>query len=794
MEEQKLPLDELKKKLNASDSGLSSEEAKERSKKYGRNEIEEKKENFFLKLLSYFWGPIPWMLEVAVVLSLIVGHYADFGILLVLLVSNCLVGFWEEWNAGNEIAALRARLPLQVRVQRDGKWIALSAAELVPGDVVRLRPGDIVPADCRLLDKDPLEVDQSVLTGESLPTSSKEGDAIYSGSIIKQGEGNALVYGTGPNTYFGKTAELVQDAKTTSHFQKAVLKIGNYLILLTAALVVTIIVVAIFRGDPILDTIEFAMVLTIAGIPVAMPTVLSVTMAIGARLLAKKEVVVTKLVSIEELASMNILCSDKTGTLTKNTLTLGESFSLGDFSSKDLLLYAALSSREEDNDTIDSAVLDALSDKKEMESFTRMEFHPFDPVSKRTEAKVEKEGEEIFVSKGAPQVILELCEGEYADKVEEAVNNFAAKGYRALGVAKKSKEKWEFLGLLSLFDPPREDAKETIETAKEMGISVKMITGDQTSIAKETAQTLGMGTNIVNVSKLGAGEKDLEEAVVDADGFSQVFPEHKFRIIEAFQQKGDIVGMTGDGVNDAPALKKADCGVAVSGATDTARAAASIVLLNKGLHVIIDAIKESRKIFQRMNSYAMFRISETLCVVFFMTLSILAYNFYPLTAVMIVMLALLNDGAILSIAYDRVQYKKDPEEWNMPLVIGFSTILGLIQVCVAFSLFYLSDRVFLLDRDATQTLMYLYFSLSGHLTIFITRTRGPFWSILPAKILFFAVCGTQALATCIAVYGLLMTPIGWEWALFIWAYCLGFFLIKDLLKLLVYKVLDPERK
>ena len=801
-----LPLAEVEKRLGSSPDGLSQAEAQKRLTQYGPNEIEEKKTNPFLKFLAYFWGPIPWMIEVAVILSGVVRHWPDFFIILLLLVTNAVVGFWEEHQAGNAIAALKAKLAIKARVKRDGKWVNPAARELVPGDVIRMRLGDIVPADARLLDGDPVEVDQSALTGESLPAERKPGEAVFSGSIIRQGEIGALVYATGANTYFGKTAQLVQEAHTVSHFQKAVLKIGDYLIILAAALVAVIVVVALFRGDPMLyaepgrePVLLFALVLTVAAIPVAMPTVLSVTMAVGARLLARKKAIVSKLVAIEELAGVDVLCADKTGTLTQNKLTLGDPFSVNNVPADQVILDGALASRADNNDTIDLAVLGGLKDKDSLKAYEVLHFQPFDPVHKRTEATVKaKDGKTFKVTKGAPQVILALSAnaGQVKPAVEKAVNEFAARGFRSLGVARAEGDgPWQFVGVLPLFDPPREDAKATIATALAMGVKVKMVTGDALAIAKETAKKLDMGTNILDAGGLGDTKHhetaQLAEAIEKADGFAQVFPEHKFHIVDVLQQRGHIVGMTGDGVNDAPALKKADCGIAVSDATDAARAAAAIVLLTPGLSVIIDAIKESRKIFQRMNSYAIYRIAETLRVLFFMTLAILIFNFYPLTAVMIVMLALLNDGAILSIAYDNVRYKDQPETWNMHMVLGVATVLGLIGVVSAFLLFYLGERVFGLDRAHIQTLMYLKLSVAGHLTIFLTRTRGPFWSIRPARILWVAVVGTQIVATLIAVYGLFMTPLGWGWALFVWGYALAWFLVNDRVKLLAYRVFDP---
>jgi H+-transporting ATPase len=799
---QTLALPQVEKRLGSSPKGLSQAEAEKRLAQYGPNKIEEKKTNPLLAFLKYFWGPIPWMIEVAVVLSALVRHWPDFIIILLLLFANATIGWWEEHQAGNEIEALKAKLAIKARVLRDGKWTAPAAAVLVPGDVIRLKLGDIVPADARLLDGDEISVDQSALTGESLPAARSTGDAIFSGSIIRRGDIGALVYATGGDTYFGKTAELVQTAVTVSHFQKAVLRIGDYLIVLAVALVGLIIAVGIYRGEALLTLLQFGLVLTVAAIPVAMPTVLSVTMAVGARLLAKKQAVVSKLVAIEELAGVDILCADKTGTLTQNILTLGTPFCLDHVTADQVILNGALASRADDDDTIDKAVLAGVKDAGTLRGYQTLHYMPFDPVHKRTEADVKaSDGSTFKVTKGAPQVILALAANAAAVKpaYDKAVDDFAKRGFRALGVARADgKGAWRILGVLPLFDPPRIDAKSTIATAKAMGVRIEMVTGDALAIARETARSLGMGTNILDGANLG-DSKSVETAdevklVEDADGFAQVFPEHKFHIVDILQKHGHLVGMTGDGVNDAPALKKADCGIAVSGATDAARAAASIVLTTPGLSVIIDAIKESRRIFQRMNSYAIYRIAETMRVLIFMTLAILIFNFYPLTALMIVMLALLNDGAILSIAYDHVHYRNAPEAWNMRVVLGIATVLGLVGPIAAFGLFYLGDRVLMIARPEIQTMMYLLLSVAGHLTIFQTRTRGPWWSTRPAWILLAAVCGTQAIATIIAVFGFgLVTPLGWKYAGMVWAYALAWFLFTDPIKLLAYKVLDETK-
>ena len=795
-----LPLESLKSELQVSTEGLTGADADARLRKYGFNALPEEKTNPVLKLLSYFWGPIPWMIEVAAILSAVVRHWEDLGIILTLLLMNAGVAFWEEYQAGNAIAALKAKLALHARVKRDGAWTSVPAQELVPGDLIRVSIGEIIPADSRILTEDPIQVDQSALTGESLPVDRKAGEAIYSGSILRMGEADGLVYATGQDTYFGKTAHLVETAHTVSHFQRAVLKIGDFLIVMALILVILILSVALFRGDRMLTSLQFALILTVAAVPVAMPAVLSVTMAVGARKLAEKQAIVTHLAAMEELAGIDVLCSDKTGTLTQNKLTLDDAFCVNGVMAADAILAAALASRDESQDAIDLAVLSGVKDRHELGKYEIVHFQPFDPVHKRTEATVRgPESTEFRVTKGAVQVILELAAnaGQVRGVVEEAVNGFAARGFRSLGVAKSEKDgPWRFLGVLPLFDPPREDSRATIATASQMGVKVKMVTGDQIAIAKEMARKLGLGQNIVDASVLADTKHhetgQLAKTIENADGFAQVFPEHKFHIVEVLQNKKHIVGMTGDGVNDAPALKQADAGIAVSGASDAARAAADVALLNPGLSVIVDAIKESREMFQRMNSYAIYRITETIRLLLFMTLSILVFNFYPVTAAMIVLLALLNDGPILAIAFDRVHYQNRPEAWDMPVVLGVSTILGLAGVVASFGLFYIAERMFHLNREVIQAFIFLKLAVAGHLTIFLTRTRGPFWSIRPAPILFWTAIGTKALATFAAVYGVFMAPIGWRWAVLIWGYALVWFLVNDQVKLLTYKVFDSR--
>ena len=788
----------LFEKLVSNEKGLSSSEAEKRLQQFGPNDILEKKINQLIKFLGYFWGPIPWMIEAAVIMSAVIQRWPDFGIILTLLMINAVVGFWQEHKAGNAIELLKQRLAIKARVLRDGKWQEMPAGKLVPGDIARLRLGDIIPADVKLIDGDYLLTDESALTGESLPVEKHLSDVGYASSIVKQGEMSALVVNTGTRTFFGKTTKLVEEAKTPSHFQKAISKIGDYLVFLAIGLVIVIFLVSIFRGQDILEIIQFALILTVASIPAALPAVLSVTMAVGAIALAKKEAIVSKLVAIEEMASMDVLCSDKTGTITKNALTIGETKPYAEFSENAVLLFGALASREEDEDPIDTAILGKTKSTPAIEDrINRIKvtgFKPFDPVVKRTEATFQEDGRWFKVTKGAPQAILALIEDKKSihDKLTEDVNEFAKKGYRALGVAQTDQEnRWQFAGLIALFDPPRDDSAETIKTAQSMGVNVKMVTGDHIAIAKETSSQVNLGNNIVlPAAFLDRPDIEAQRAVEEAEGFAEVFPEHKYRIVELLQSNGHIVGMTGDGVNDAPALKKANAGIAVEGATDAAKSAADIVLTKPGLSVIIDAIKESRKIFQRMTNYGTYRIAETIRVLLFMTASIIIFQFYPVTALMLVLLALLNDLPIMTIAYDNVKYSDKPEKWDMRTLLGIATFLGTIGVFSSFGILYIGLRVLMLDPLVLQSFIYLKLSVAGHLTIFVARTKGPFWSVKPAKPLLFAVIATQVVATLITVYGILLPAMGWSLALLVWGYALALFVITDFAKVRLYRLLN----
>ncbi len=830
--------------------GLTSTKAEALLKKYGPNAIEEKKESWWSRLFKRFWGPIPWMIEVAATLSAVAKRWEDFILIMIMLLVNAFVDFYQESKALNAIAVLKKRLAQKALVLRDGKWQQIDAKEVVPSDIVKIKIGDIVPADVTLLGGgDFLLVDQSALTGESLPVDKKVGDTLYANAIIKQGEMISRVSATGKHTYFGKTVGLVAKAQSQehSHFQKMVVKVGNFLILLTLFMISIIIYHGIKTHQPPLELLVFALVLTISAIPVAMPAVLTVTMAIGARVLATKEAIVSRLAAIEEAAGMDILCSDKTGTLTQNHMSLANPYVVQKQTTEDLIRYAALASKEENNDPIETPIFDYIDKHKMRQELSGLElkkFLPFDPIHKRTEAVYEN----LIVTKGAPQVIIEQSDDKEFDKkaAYNQVEAFAQKGFRTLGVAYRNtkEENYHFVGLIPLFDPPREDSKKAMQEAKAKGVEVKMVTGDNIAVAKYISNLLGIGENIEDVSSLKGRsieeylylarvlskafaktlnpdaqkeqidkivkkiikevedelynmpipkgsvkkhESEIIELIEKANGFAQVLPEDKYFIVDELQKANHIVGMTGDGVNDAPALKKADCGIAVSGATDAARAAADIVLMAPGLHVIIDAIKEARQIFERMKSYTIFRIAETIRVIIFMTLAIVIYDFYPITALMIIILALLNDIPIMTIAYDNTKVREEPVRWDMREIFILASWLGMAGVISSFTLFWILISIMHLPLDFVQSVFFAKLVIAGHGTIYNTRIDDWFWKRpWPSWTLFNATFFSRIAGTVLAVYGFgLMEPIGWEWALWMWVYALVWFVFNDAVKMAV---------
>ncbi len=781
-----------------SENGLSDKEANKRIEEYGPNTIEEGHENPIRKFFSFFWGPIPWMIEIAAILAAAVQHWQDFGVIFIMLLINGLVSFWHDRKSSNAIEALKETLSPEAQVIRGRRKKTISAKELVPGDIVILGMGDVVPADAMLLEDQHIMVDESSLTGESLPIEKSDGDIAFSGTTVKQLEGKALVTATGRDTKFARTVELVEAAEQVSHFQKAVMRIGYFLIGLTLILVTAIVVVTLWvRGDPWEEVLLFALVVTIAGIPQAMPAVLSVSMAVGANRLAGMKAIVSRLAAMDEMAGLEVLCADKTGTLTQNRLELQEPVIFAAEDAEDLIRAAALTVKADSQDPIDVAVmcgLQSYNGRKSLDEYNVVDFRPFDPTRKRAEADVKKKGEEFSVAKGAPQVILELVEGDedLRNRVSQKVDELGEQGYRALGVARTGTDgNWRYLGILPLLDPPREDAAEVIRNAQEHGIDIRMVTGDHVAIGRQVAGLVGMGQDIREAAEIfeEEGDTQIEKEVLGADGFAQVTPEHKFNIIKNFQKGGHIIGMTGDGVNDVPALKQADVGIAVEGATDAARSASDLVLTEPGLGVITRAVEEARRIFGRMISYATFRIAESLRLVLFMSISVLAFNFYPVTPIMVVLLAILNDIPIMLIAWDNVKTPKHPVRWDMKRVITVASVLGIFGVASSFLLYWYVRQQMGLPDESIKTIMFLKLLVAGHMTIFLTRNTGWLWERpWPNLWMFLALEGTQILGTLFAVFGWLIPAIDWKYALGVWGYALVSLLILNGVNVLTYKL------
>ncbi len=750
---EKLSTRESYEKLESSPSGLSSTQVGERLEKYGKNEVVEKRENGVLKFVKKFWAPVPWMLELTAIITFFIGKDLDTYIIVALLVFNSFISYFQESRASDAVEMLRSRITVKTRVLRDGTWDQKISTELVPGDVIHVRMGDVVPADVKI-ERGGVEVDQSALTGESNPVRRYIDGEIFSGSVVKKGEITGVVVATGAKSLFGHTAELVSSAKSESHLEKLILSIVKYLAVIDIILVAGLVAFSFVYKVPLADAVPFSLVVLIASIPVALPATFTIATAYGAIDLSKKGALVTRLNAVEDAASMDSICFDKTGTLTKNKLTVQEPV-LFESSKEDIIRYAMMASDESSLDSIDLAVINyGKSSGLNLNGFTVKEFTPFDPATKRTEAKIETPGGIITATKGAPQVLAAMCPEVNAEDVMDKARVLSMRGYRTIAVAINDGKTWKFGGLLPMHDPPRDDSRELIGKLKEMGITPMMITGDSTPIAEEIAKEVGIGQNVSKVSDVISGKTK----VYDCNAFAEVFPEDKFSIVKILQKEGHITGMTGDGVNDAPALKQAEVGIAVASATDVAKASASIVLTHEGLKDIVSAVEDGRKIYQRMLTYTLNKIIKTVQVAIFLTTSFFLFGFFVTTPFDVILLLFANDFVTMSIATDNVRFSKNPEKWNVRSLVGSSFSLAIFIVLESFAILAIGMRLNL-NNNQIHTFIFDMLVFSGQFTVYMVRERGRFWNSMPSKWLLTATVADILFISFISFTGILVTSI-----------------------------------
>ncbi len=781
------------------ETGLARAEVDTRRKENGYNEVAEKKGHPVLKFLGKFWGISAWMLELIMVLSAVLGKYSDLVVVGALLVINAVLSFMQESRAAGVVAALRKRLQVNARVLRDSSWQVIPARELVPGDIVRVRPGDIIPADVKLL-TGALSIDQSALTGESKDADKKPGEVLSSGSVVRRGEGNGVVMLTGAKTYFGRTTQLVQEARPKLHIEAVVAKVVRWLFVIVGALVCVVIVLSLIRGSPLIEMLPLMLVLLMSAVPVALPVMFTVSMAVGAKELAKRGVLVTRLSAAEDAATMDVLCVDKTGTITMNQLAVTGVIPLEHASEADVLFAGALASQESNQDPIDLAFLTATKERHVFDNLpkvTPVSFAPFDAKNRRTEAVVEQNGQRLRVMKGAVRTVAEACglQPPAIEALETRVGAAAAKGYRTLAVARGPETGGPALvGLVSLYDPPRPDAKQLIAELGDLGVPVKMLTGDALAVACEIGQGVGL-PNIRHMADLKAGNQAVD-LFAGADGFAEVFPEDKYTVVKHLQAAGHVTGMTGDGVNDAPALRQAEVGIAVSTATDVAKGAASVVLTEAGLTNIVALVEQGRTIYQRILTWIINKISRTILKAAFVAIAFMVTGQFVVSVFAMLLLVFVLDFATIALATDRVQPSRKPETWAIGSFIMVSVVLGVAMVVETLFFLWIGWSRFGLATDSKALgtfsfLTLLYFCVFSVVSV---RERHWFWATLPSKP-FMAALVAGALAgtvlTFVGLPGLMALP--WWQTLAIFAYalisCLG---VNDAVKVALIKWRAPN--
>lgn len=793
-EYKKMTVEDVKNELESKTSGLTTEEAKNRIKAFGYNDIEEAKKNKFLEFFKRYWGLMPWLLEFAIVLTAILKHYTESIIIFVLLTINAVIGYLQSQNSQNALELLKKKLEIKAKVLRDGKWILIEAKEVVPGDVLSIKLGDLVSADVMIIEGD-VSIDESAMTGESLPKDMHKSEIIYSSSIVKRGEAKCVVVNTGANTYFGKTIELVKIAKPKSKQEELMLNIVKYMMYLGITASVIVSLYALYLHKDILFILSFIVIFLIGAIPVALPAVLTIVQAVGALELSHKGVLVTRLDSIEDAASIDIFCFDKTGTITQNKLSVVDSVAFGKFSQEDVIKMAVLASQEEGMDAIDLSIINySKAVNIDLIGYEKISYLPFNPESKKTEAIVKLNEKRFKIVKGAAQTIMELCDD--IDKIiielaNHAILGFSEKGSRTIAVARsedESSDRLNLVGFIAIADPPREDSKSMIEEIRNLGIKSLMLTGDSIEIAQEIAKQLGIGNHIYRVTDLnGLNQEEQLKLIEESNGFAEVYPEDKYRIVKLLQDHGHTIGMTGDGVNDSPALKQADLGTAVSEATDVARASASIVLTKPGLSEIIDAVKISRKTYQRMLTWVINKITKVVEVVVLFSIGFFWLHNIVISLLGMSLLVFANDFVTMAIATDNVKSTDSPNQWDIKNITLSSSLLGILFALEDLLIIFIGLKYFQLEFDKIQTLVLLSLVFNTQFRILIVRERKHFWSSAPHKNLLIVNILTIVGFVFLGTLGIFTPPLLLNQVFIILGITLLFMLCVDFVKSYLFK-------
>jgi H+-transporting ATPase len=772
-----ISLEETYKFLETTADGLSDSEVKIRLEKFGNNEIVEKKQNYLLEFILRYWGPMPWLLELAMGLSFALSHYLEAIIIFTLLSVNAVIGQIHSSGSEKVIELLKNKLAIKAKTLRNKKWSEEDAKGIVDGDVISVKLGDIVPADAKIITGE-LSVDQSDLTGESLPVETHSSGIIYSGSVVRRGEATCIVINTGANTYFGKTTELVKIAKPKSHQQEVMMAIVKYMLYLGIAASILVSVSAFLMHLSILIILTFVVIFLLGAIPVALPAVLTIVQSVGAMDLAKKGALVTRLDSVEDAASIDIICFDKTGTITQNKLSVVDSIPFSGNKDDDVLRIASLTSHKEGMDLIDLAVIEyAQKSGVSFNDYKQISYTPFDPSAKRTEAIIENGGKRFKAVKGAAQMILSLCydvDKETIDEVNKTIAGFSRKGYRTIAVAKSDGDdlnNLKLIGLLPLADPPRPDSKSMIDQARKLGIKPMMLTGDSIDIAKEISNQIGIGNNIIRMGDIKDLSTDKQLKIVsECDGFAEIYPEDKYKIVKLMQSGGHIIGMTGDGVNDAPALKQAEMGIAVSNSTDVAKAAASVVLTEPGVGVIIDAVTISRQTYQRMLTWVINKVAKVIEFVVLLTIGFFWLHNILLSLLGVSLLVVANDFVTMTLATDNVKQTSNPNKWNVKNNILASLIPALFYIMDDVLVILIAINYFHVQWNELTTLVMLTLIFNSQLRVLIVRERRHFWSSLPGNGLIISSTLTIVGFAIVGAFGILVPPLN----LFIVFTTLGF--------------------